>query len=102
MADGPPFAEPWQAHAFALVLHLHAQGVFTWTEWAQALAEELRRGEREAAPAGYYGHWLAAIERLLLARGLVDRRTLVERRDAWVQAYRTTPHGKPVALPGRS
>jgi len=37
--DGPVFAEPWQAQAFALALQLHEQGAFTWTEWAAALSE---------------------------------------------------------------
>lgn len=31
------FAEPWQAQAFALVVHLHSKGAFTWREWASAL-----------------------------------------------------------------
>ena len=37
----PVFAEPWQAHAFALVLSLHERGLFTWPEWAAALAREI-------------------------------------------------------------
>ena len=32
--EGPVFAEPWQAQAFALTLSLHEQGLFTWPEWA--------------------------------------------------------------------
>src|SRR5260370_13609773 len=39
---GPVFAEPWQAQAFALAVRLSAQGHFTWSEWAAALAEELK------------------------------------------------------------
>ena len=40
--DGEPvFDEPWQAHAFAMAVSLHAQGLFTWPEWAQALAEQI-------------------------------------------------------------
>ena len=38
---GPVFAEPWQAQAFALVVRLHAEGAFTWTEWAAALSDAL-------------------------------------------------------------
>ena len=40
--DGPVFAEPWQAQAFALAVKLSEQGHFTWKEWAAALAEELK------------------------------------------------------------
>lgn len=32
-----PFAEPWQARAFALTVHLQERGLFTWTEWTEAL-----------------------------------------------------------------
>jgi nitrile hydratase accessory protein len=40
--DEPVFAEPWQAQAFALAVRLSATGYFTWTEWADALAEQLK------------------------------------------------------------
>ena len=33
----PVFAEPWQAHAFALAVKLSDAGVFSWAEWTQAL-----------------------------------------------------------------
>ena len=48
------------------------------------------------------GH-VAALERLATARGLTDRDALHERKEAWADAYRHTPHGKPVELDaGRS
>jgi nitrile hydratase accessory protein len=47
--DGPVFAEPWQAQAFALAVKLSEKGHFTWKEWAATLASELNdatlRGE---------------------------------------------------------
>ena len=36
--DGPVFREPWEAQAFAMALALHGRGLFTWNEWAAALA----------------------------------------------------------------
>lgn len=96
------FAEPWQAQAFALAVKLSEQGHFTWKEWANALADELRaattRGEPDADGSRYYHHWLAALERLVTEKGLADAAALTERKDAWADAYRHTPHGKPVAL----
>jgi nitrile hydratase accessory protein len=96
------FAEPWQAEAFALVTHLHALGAFTWPEWAAALAAEIAAGPRgtgtDVADA-YHAAWLAALERLVVARGLASPRDLAERKAAWAEAYRHTPHGQPVALP---
>ena len=38
----PVLAEPWQAQAFALAVKLSEQGHFTWKEWADALADELK------------------------------------------------------------
>ncbi|HTC31761.1 MAG TPA: nitrile hydratase accessory protein [Bryobacteraceae bacterium] len=99
--DGPVFAEPWQAQAFALAVRLSEQGHFTWKEWAAALAKELKgaadRGEPDDG-SRYYEHWLAALERLVAAKGLSDAVAMQERKEAWADAYRHTPHGKPVAL----
>jgi nitrile hydratase accessory protein len=98
---GPVFAEPWQAQAFALAVKLSEQGYFTWKEWAATLADELAAAAARGEPddgSHYYDHWLAALERLVQAKGLVDRAALVERKDAWADAYRHTPHGKPVEL----
>jgi nitrile hydratase accessory protein len=99
--DGPVFAQPWQAAAFALAVRLSAQGHFTWTEWAAALAEELKVDtERSETDDGsrYYNCWLTALERLVVAKSLSDAETLLARKQAWAEAYRRTPHGKPVEL----
>jgi nitrile hydratase accessory protein len=99
---GPVFAEPWQANAFALAVKLSEQGHFTWKEWANALADTLKdatdRGEPDDG-SRYYNHWLATLEHLAMAKGLTDQGTLVARKEAWIQAYRNTPHGRPVELP---
>src|SRR5271166_4689709 len=99
-ADGPVFAEPWQAHAFALAVRLSEAGCFTWREWADELAAVLREAAGEPRNDGsrYYDHWLAALERLCLSKGLTDVQALNERRMAWGEAYRRTPHGRPVEL----
>jgi nitrile hydratase accessory protein len=98
---GPVFAEPWEAQAFALAVKLSEQGHFTWKEWAAALAAELKAASDRGEPddgSRYYHHWLAALEGLVTSRGLADRETLLERKQAWEDAYRHTPHGKPVEL----
>jgi nitrile hydratase accessory protein len=100
-ADGPVFAEPWQAQAFALAMQLCTQGHFTWSEWAATLADELKsdakRGELDDG-SRYYHCWLTALERLVVAKRLSAAAALMARRDAWAEAYRRTPHGKPVEL----
>lgn len=98
---GPVFAEPWQAQAFALAVKLSEQGHFTWKEWAAALADELKAAADCGEPddgSHYYEHWLAALERLVTAKGLSDPVAMAARKEAWADAYRHTPHGKPVEL----
>ena len=93
-APEAPFAEPWQAQAFALAVELHRQGAFTWRQWSAAL------GARIAAADGgdYYEHWLAALEAILAAKGIVHLPALAARKTDWERAYRDTPHGRPVGL----
>ena len=96
--SGPVFAEPWQAQAFALALQLHAQGAFTWTEWARTLSERLKSAGADDDGLRYYEHWLAALEDLVLEKRLAAASALAERKHAWEDAYRRTPHGRPVEL----
>ena len=96
-ADGPIFAEPWQAQAFALAVRLNAEGAFTWPDWAAALSRELAAGTDEDG-SHYYVHWVAALEALVAERGLLTAPALAARKHAWAEAYRRTPHGKPVEL----
>jgi nitrile hydratase accessory protein len=98
---GPVFAEPWQAQAFALAVKLSESGHFTWKEWADTLAAELKAAADRGEPddgSRYYQHWLVTLERLVTAKGLTDSATLLSRKEAWAEAYRHTPHGKPVEL----
>ena len=95
--QGPIFAEPWQAQAFALAVRLHAEGAFTWAEWAAALSRELARHPDDVGSL-YYVHWVAALETLTTECGLLTVADLSARKDAWADAYRRTPHGKPVEL----
>jgi nitrile hydratase accessory protein len=98
---GPVFAEPWEAQAFALAVRLSEQGHFTWKEWTAALGRELKEAADRGEPddgSHYYHRWLAALERLVVAKGLTDRAAMDARKEAWADAYRHTPHGKPVEL----
>jgi nitrile hydratase accessory protein len=99
--QGPVFAEPWQAQAFSLAVKLSEQGYFTWKEWAATLADELRAAAQSGEPddgSRYYHHWLAALERLVIEKGLTDQAALHGRKQAWIDAYQHTPHGRPVEL----
>jgi nitrile hydratase accessory protein len=100
-ADGPVFREPWEAQAFAMAVALHARGLFSWNEWAAALAAEIKRAQSAGdADTGetYYRHWLAALERLIADKGVATPDTLHRYRDAWDHAADRTPHGSPIVL----
>ena len=102
-AAGPVFAEPWEAQAFALAVHLVESGYFDRSEWAEALGEEIRAAQERGDPdrgGTYYRHWLSALERLCAAKGLAPRDAVLERTEEWRRAYLDTPHGEPVELPG--
>jgi len=99
--DGPVFREPWEAQAFAMALSLHERDVFTWNEWAAALAEEIKRAQASGDPdtgETYYRHWLATLERLIAAKGVASLETQHRYRDAWDHAADRTPHGSPIEL----
>ena len=99
--DGPVFREPWEAQAFAMALSLHGRGLFTWSEWAAALADQIKRAQAGGDPdtgETYYRHWLATLETLVAAKGLASPETLNRYRDAWDHAADRTPHGTPIEL----
>jgi nitrile hydratase accessory protein len=102
--DGPVFAEPWQAQAFAMAVHLSAAGHFTWTEWTEALGAQLEAAVRRGEPddgSRYFEYWVAALEELATDKKLTDSTALSERKDAWADSYLNTPHGQPVELGAR-
>ena len=93
-ADGPVFAEPWEAQAFAMAVKLNEAGVFAWTEWAETLGAELKADPQRP----YYESWLAALERLVKAKGVLSEEERLARVDAWDRAAKATPHGQPIVL----
>jgi nitrile hydratase accessory protein len=99
--DGPVFRAPWEAQAFAMALALHKRGLFSWSEWAATLADQIRRAQASGDPntgETYYRHWLATLERLVAEKGVASPQTLDRYRDAWDHAADRTPHGAPIEL----
>lgn len=89
------FREPWEARVFALAVSLNRAGLFTWTEWTDALVERTRD-----SPSGQaiYDRWLDTLEALLIRKAATDRATLDTLREAWRAAAGATPHGSPIEL----
>lgn len=95
--EGPVFSEPWQAQAFAMAAALRDHGLFSWPEWAEALADEIARAAPDNGD-GYWEHWLAALEALVVRKGAATADGLGALRRAWDRAARATPHGAPIEL----
>jgi len=95
------FAEPWQAHAFAMTVQLHEKGLFTWPQWAAALTQAIReaqaRGDEDDGHR-YYTHWLNALEHLVIQHQLGTPDQIHELEHAWEDAAARTPHGQAIIL----
>jgi nitrile hydratase accessory protein len=103
-SEGPVFRAPWEAQAFGMAVALHQRGRFTWKEWAKYLAAEIAAAQAQGETddgSRYYLYWLAALEKIVAAKGLVAESELATRREEWERAARETPHGQPIALPRR-
>ena len=95
------FAEPWHAQVFAITVTLSEEGHFAWPEWAERFGAGLKRAAEAGGPrdgSDYYDVWLETLEGMLVERGLASAGSLTELKEAWTEAYLSTPHGAPVKL----
>jgi nitrile hydratase beta subunit len=65
--EGDPFHAPWEARAMALTLAMGATG-----QWNIDMSRAARETLPDYADLSYFQIWLAALERLLAARGLAQ------------------------------
>lgn len=99
--DGSVFAEAWQAEAFATAMALLDGGLFSWSEWSNALNAAITAARQGGDPDlgdTYYHHWLVALEGLCRTKGALDVAHIDQRQHQWRTAYERTPHGQPVEL----
>jgi nitrile hydratase accessory protein len=80
------FDEPWESRAFGLAITASEAGAYGWEEFRQGLIAEIGTWEaehgRDHVEGGdwrYYGRWLASLEHLLDAKGLISRDELAQR-----------------------
>ncbi|KIC42334.1 nitrile hydratase [Ruegeria sp. ANG-R] len=103
-APEPVFAEPWHAQVFAVTVALNEAGRFDWSDWAARFSSTLKRhGLKKELDGGddYFKAWLETLEVLLTDQGEASCDDLQALRNAWEEAYLTTPHGQPVDLQQR-
>jgi len=97
----PVFAEPWEAHAFAITVKLSENGIIKWSEWTDALTEKINIAKKQGKPDfgnTYYQFWLSALETILLDKNILKKSDIKSKIEQWHSAYLSTPHGKPVKL----
>lgn len=99
--DGPVFREPWEAQAFAMVLDLYDKGLLSWPEWVRLLSAEIAAarvcGEADLGTT-YYRHWLAALEKLVVVKGLISTDELAVRKEQWSEADHHRGFGEPIVI----
>lgn len=72
---GPVFSAPWQAEIFAITLILYEQEIFSWIEWSEMLRSKINDAQDDGDPDlgdTYYHHWLAALEQMIVDKGVGD------------------------------
>lgn len=72
------FNAPWESRAFGMAAALYEQGRYQrWDEFRERLIAEIaaweRRQQQHEEPWNYYARWLAALERLLVEKGLLSK-----------------------------
>ena len=76
------FRAPWESRVFGVTISLCRGGVFQWDEFRRLLIDEIAAWEKRGHPEGewsYYERWQAALERLLVAKGLCVAGELTQR-----------------------
>jgi nitrile hydratase accessory protein len=97
----PVFGEPWEARVFAIVVALQERGLYTWPQWADALAARIKTAQASGDPDlgdTYYRHWLETLEDLLAAKGVGSAAETARWHDAWRRAANRTPHGRTIEV----
>jgi nitrile hydratase accessory protein len=95
----PLFADSWEAEAFAIGKLLVADGLVTPQEWYDVISDEIRKAQAAGDPDRgdtHYLHWMSALERVCIEKGLVDATVLEEHVQIWGRAVANTPHGVPI------
>lgn len=73
------FDAPWESRAFGLAVALHETGLYEWDDFQQRLVAEIHAREPDADGSRYYERWLAAVERVLLERGVLTEAEIAAR-----------------------
>ncbi len=70
------FQAPWEARAFGLAVALKQKELYEWREFSAELAATIAVADQNNDPANYYTRWIASLEELIIAKGLLSREQL--------------------------
>ncbi len=86
------FDEPWQGRAFGMVLALAEAKSYPYEDFRKSLISTIGEWDKTHEPGdetwSYYEQWLAAFEKLALAKGLVTPEELDQRTEEFLHRTR--------------
>lgn len=78
----------WEGRAFGMAVTLHDQGVYPWRAFRDSLVDVIAKADAESDESPYYERFLAALEHLAVAQGLVTREELDARTAEYASGER--------------
>ncbi|MBE3569637.1 MAG: nitrile hydratase accessory protein [Bacillales bacterium] len=87
------FQEPWERRSFGLTLALYEENRYSsWEDFRSRLIEEIKGWEnsvqKDYSDWNYYEHWLSALERLVLEKGMLNKRDVDARTNEFLTGKR--------------
>lgn len=79
----------WEGRAFGMTVALNEQGVYAWREFRDQLVEQISSADSAGEASTYYERFLAAFEKLAVARGLVQPDELDARTEEYASGARS-------------
>lgn len=82
------FQAPWEGRAFGAAVALYDTGLYPWREFADRLIAEIAAEGAAGGPETYYERWVAALEQLLLDKGIITEEELEARTAEYASGQR--------------
>lgn len=82
------FEAPWEGRAFGIAVALNEGGAYPWQAFRDSLVGQTVADDAAGGATPYYEKWLAALETLLLERGLVTPEELEARTHDYATGQR--------------
>jgi len=87
----PVFNEPWESRIFGAAVVLCERGLYEWDEFRELLIAEIAAADAGRDPSAevqspYYEHFLAALERLLIDKGICAKEEIEQLANAELPA----------------